>query len=137
MCLFITICLSGQDWQENYGSALSIAQTEDKPLIVVFAGSDWCGPCKKLEKKIWQSDVFKTYASENYVLYKADFPRKKANQLSKEKVAENGKLAALYNPKGHFPLVVVLNKREDVLGKVGYEKVDATGYLSLLNAFVN
>ncbi len=133
----MTICLSGQDWQENYGSALSIAQTEDKPLIVVFAGSDWCGPCKKLEKKIWQSDVFKTYASENYVLYKADFPRKKANQLSKEKVAENGKLAALYNPKGHFPLVVVLNKREDVLGKVGYEKVDATGYLSLLNAFVN
>ncbi len=133
----MTICLSGQDWQENYGSALSIAQTEDKPLIVVFAGSDWCGPCKKLEKKIWQSDVFKTYASENYVLYKADFPRKKANQLSKEKVAENSKLAALYNPKGHFPLVVVLNKREDVLGKVGYEKVDATGYLSLLNAFVN
>ena len=32
---------------------------EDKNIIIVFSGSDWCAPCIKLDKNIWQSDAFK------------------------------------------------------------------------------
>ena len=48
---------------------------------MVFSGSDWCAPCIKLDKAVWQSEEFKKEAETNWVIYKADFPKKKANQL--------------------------------------------------------
>ncbi len=51
-------------------------------MLLVFHGSDWCAPCIKLQKKIWQSEQFKTYSKESLVIVKLDFPRKKANQLA-------------------------------------------------------
>jgi hypothetical protein len=42
----------------------------------VFSGSDWCAPCIKLDKSIWQSTEFKEYAASNLILERADFPKK-------------------------------------------------------------
>jgi thioredoxin-related protein len=127
---------TAQDWKESYGEALSISEKEAKPLVLVFAGSDWCAPCIKLEKSIWQSEEFASYAKENYVLYKADFPRKKNNQLPEAMADQNKILAQQFNPKGYFPLVVVLNSDEKVLGETGYKKLTPNQYISLLNSFV-
>jgi len=102
----------------------------------VFAGSDWCAPCIKLERNIWQSSEFKTYAKNHYVLYKADFPRKKANQLSEELTKQNAELAERLNSKGHFPLIVILDSNDRVLGKTGYKKLNPDAYISLLNTFI-
>ena len=77
LILFFSIGIKAQEWNENYSDALSQAKAENKPLILVFSGSDWCPPCKRLNKKIFTSEEFKSYASKNYVLYRADFPRKK------------------------------------------------------------
>lgn len=134
--LLFSFSLSGQEWIGDYKEVLSQASANDKPIVLVFAGSDWCAPCIKLERNIWQSNEFSTYASENYILYKADFPRKKANKLSKEKAETNGQLAEKYNPKGYFPLVVILNKGEEVLGTTGYANVSPKEYISLINSFI-
>lgn len=134
--LLFSFCLLGQDWKENYTEALLTSQQENKPLVLVFSGSDWCGPCKRLDRNIWQSETFKTYAAEHYVLYNADFPRKKTNKLPEERLNANKQLAERYNPKGHFPLVLVLNGQEEVLGKTGYAKISPDAYVSLLNSFV-
>ncbi|WP_149275125.1 thioredoxin family protein [Pareuzebyella sediminis] len=131
--LFSTTLLSAQNWQESFEEALEITKDEDKVLILVFAGSDWCAPCIKLDKDVWQSDEFKAYAEKNFVLYKADFPRKKANRLNDDVAEENGKLAEKYNPKGHFPLVVLLNKKGEVLATTGYKKLSAEAYITHLN----
>jgi thiol-disulfide isomerase/thioredoxin len=32
---------------------------KSKPIVLVFSGSDWCAPCIKLDKSIWQSTEFK------------------------------------------------------------------------------
>ncbi|MGB5818824.1 MAG: thioredoxin family protein [Saonia sp.] len=133
---FFSFGLFAQDWKKTYAEALTHAKGEDKPIILVFSGSDWCAPCKKLERNIWQSEEFKSYAIANYVLYNADFPRKKANKLPVEKAVVNKQLAAVYNPKGHFPLVVVLDRQEKILGKASYEKVSPTKYIALLNSFI-
>ncbi|MEK6154736.1 thioredoxin family protein [Flavobacteriaceae bacterium 3-367] len=134
--LLFSCCLLGQDWKGNYAEALLASKQESKPLVLVFSGSDWCGPCKRLDRNIWQSEAFKAYASQHYILYNADFPRKKTNKLPEEKINANKQLAERYNPKGHFPLVLVLNGQEEVLGKTGYEKVSPDAYLSLLNSFI-
>lgn len=113
-----------------------MANEKDKPLILVFAGSDWCGPCIKLDKNVWQSEEFKKYSKENYILYKADFPRKKANKLSKTIAVKNDELAEKYNSQGHFPLVLVLDNNGNVLGKTGYVKGTPTTYIAHLNTFL-
>ena len=76
------------------------------------------------------------YSKENYVLYKADFPRKKSNQLPTEIADRNAELAAAYNPKGFFPLIVILNSEEQVLGTTGFKKITPNDYISLLNSFI-
>lgn len=124
-----------QDWVAHYGEALEMAK-EGRPLILVFSGSDWCTPCIKLDRNIWRSEVFKAYAKENYVLYKADFPRKKINGLSEEKIKENRALAEKYNPKGHFPLILVLDGKALVLGSTGYHNWSPEEYIAYLNTLV-
>ena len=132
----LTAVVFAQDWQPTYAEALACAKQNDRPLLLVFSGSDWCAPCIKLDRSIWQSEDFKSYSKNNYILYRADFPRKKNNKLSKEIVDQNSLLADRFNPKGYFPLVVILNPKEKVLGTTGYKKATPTEYLSLLNAFV-
>lgn len=136
LVFFVSLGVTAQDWKENYNEALAQAKADNKPLILVFSGSDWCSPCKRLDKAIWTSKEFKSFSSEKYVLYKADFPRKKVNQLPQEQLNQNKKLAERFNSKGYFPLVLVLDKSERVLGKTGYQKLSPAAYITLLNSFL-
>ncbi|MEM9363966.1 MAG: thioredoxin family protein [Bacteroidota bacterium] len=133
----LTQIARGQNWNASYSDALVQAKAEDKPIILVFSGSDWCGPCIRFKKTILDSEEFVGFATDNYVLYNADFPRKKKNSLPEEKLNANKILAEKYNPKGYFPLVVVLDKNESILGKTGFDKKKSPEkYLSLFNGYV-
>ena len=127
---------SAQEWTTDINKAKQVAAKEHKPIILVFQGSDWCAPCIKLDKEIWQADSFKTYAKTHYIMLQADFPRKKKNALPADLQAANNKLAEKYNPNGYFPLVVVLDEKGNVLGKTGYEKTTPEAYIKNLNAFL-
>ncbi|KJF43249.1 thioredoxin family protein [Draconibacterium sediminis] len=141
LTFLLTLILSGisfgQNWQSDFQQSLQTAKTEDKPVILVFSGSDWCAPCMKLENEIWSSDEFKNYSAEHFVLYKADFPRQKKNQPDSGQVKANKELAEKYNQKGFFPLVVVLDKTGKVLGETGYKKLSPVEYIKHLETFVN
>lgn len=105
--------------QENltFEQSLSKAQTEHKNVMLFFSGSDWCAPCVKFKKQFVLTDAFKSFAESNLVIYNADFPRQKKNQLPKEIAVENGKLADKYNSKGYFPMILLLNNKGDVIKK--------------------
>jgi thioredoxin-related protein len=123
-----------QNWQTDFEQAKKIATDQDKNIIIVFSGSDWCAPCIKLDKNIWQSEAFKNEAAKNWVLVKANFPRKKANELSNEQTEHNRKLAEKYNIEGSFPLVVVLDNNGKVLGKMGFKNVAPEEYINMIHA---
>ncbi|MET7028157.1 thioredoxin family protein [Sediminicola luteus] len=133
--LYLPVTVCAQEWTDDFIDAMAIAQKENKPIILVFSGSDWCAPCIKLDREIWQSDEFKSYAKENYVLYKADFPRKKENKLEIDRATQNKFLADNYNPKGYFPLVLVLGKQGNIMGQTGYQETSPKAYITLLNSF--
>jgi thioredoxin-related protein len=135
--LFYLTTASSQNWHKTYEDAVVEAKENNKPIILVFSGSDWCAPCIKLDREIWQSNEFVNYANEHYVLYKADFPRKKANKLPEELAKHNKILAEKYNTKGYFPLVVILNSKSEFLGETGYIKVIPKDYIAVLNAFID
>lgn len=135
--LVSAVSLQAQEWQNSYADALAKANSEDKPIVLVFSGSDWCAPCIRLKKHIFDSEEFKAYASEHYVLYNADFPRKKQNQLPEEKANSNKSLMEKYNPRGYFPMVIVLDGNEKVLGETGFvARSTPEKYLDKLNSFL-
>jgi thioredoxin-related protein len=124
-----------QNWNTNFENAKLKAESENKNILLVFSGSDWCGPCIKLDKMVWQSPEFKLESEKSWIIYKADFPKKKANQLSKELEESNNKLAEKYNKNGSFPLVVLLDKKGKVLGMTGFKNVSAAEYIKLIHSF--
>lgn len=128
--------LLAQDWQTDFVKAKEMASADDKPIVLVFQGSDWCAPCMKLDREIWSTDAFKEYAADHYVMLQADFPRRKANALSEEQTKANAALAEKYNSSGVFPLVVVLDADGNVLGQTGYKKTTPDLYIKELNAFI-
>jgi thioredoxin-related protein len=77
--------------------------------LLNFSGSDWCGPCMRLRKEVFNSDAFGQLANRSLVLYNADFPRNKKNQLARELKQSNETLADKYNPMGKFPFTVLLD----------------------------
>jgi len=135
--LMVTIQFTfAQDWIKNIEEAKELALKNDKPIVLVFSGSDWCAPCIKLDKQVFTTDEFKKYAGDNYVLLKADFPQRKKNKLSKDQQTHNNQLAEKYNQNGFFPLIVVLNSKGISIGSIGYEKVSANNYIEKINKFV-
>ena len=123
-----------QDWNYNFEDAKALAKEQNKDIVIIFSGSDWCAPCIRLDKNIWQSDAFKKEATEKWILVKANFPRKKANQLSEEQETHNRNLAEKYNVEGSFPLVVLLDKEGKVLGKMGFKNVAPEEYIKMMHA---
>ena len=89
--------VNAQEWQTDFARAKEIASKENRPIILVFQGSDWCAPCIKLDREVWGTEAFKTYAKKHYVMLQADFPRKSKNALSEEQTKANAKLAEKYN----------------------------------------
>lgn len=128
--------VTAQDWQTNFELAKKIANDEGKSIIMVFQGSDWCTPCIKLDREIWSSEVFKSYAIEHYVMLKVDFPRRKENKLTDEQAKKNAQLAEIYNSGGFFPFVVVLDSNGVKLGEIGYQKSTPENYIKELNSFI-
>ena len=128
----VPITMFSQNWKSNFEEAKAEAIKQEKNILLVFSGSDWCAPCIKLDKNIWQSEEFKKYSDQNYILYKADFPKKKANQLSEILKAQNNALAEKYNQNGNYPLVVLLNKDLKIIGITGYKNISPNDYIEVL-----
>ena len=133
----LMICASplfAQKWETNFEIAKARSEKEGKNIILVFSGSDWCIPCMKLEKNIWESADFIEYSNSHYILLRADYPKKKANVLNKEQQTQNDRIAEIYNKEGLFPFVLVLDKSGKVLGATGYKNVSPKEYISMLHS---
>jgi len=124
-------------WHSNYNKALEIAKAENHPILIVFSGSDWCKPCIKLREQILVKPEFSSWAKDNVVCITADFPKQKKNALSPLQQKQNDALAEKFNPKGVFPLVIVLNPNEKVLGFKTFEDVTPEQFTKELMELIN
>jgi thioredoxin-related protein len=105
----------GQQWGHDYTQAMDTAKKEKKFILVNFSGSDWCGPCIRLHKEVFTTEVFLKVAKEKLVLLNADFPRYKKNQLPAAQQKINDSLAEQFNNKGIFPLTVLVSTQGKVI----------------------
>ena len=116
LAIYLLLALSPSvTWLGDFSQAKTEATQKHKLILINFSGSDWCGPCIRLRKEILESDAFVNYASDHLVLVRADFPRQKKNQLSKEQVKLNEALADKYNTEGKFPYTLLIDENGKIL----------------------
>lgn len=116
LAIYLTMIFSASvSWLGDFNTAKTEATQNHKLILINFSGSDWCGPCIRLRKEILESATFENYAADHLVLVRADFPRQKKNQLSKEQVKLNESLADQYNPDGKFPFTLLVDEHGKVL----------------------
>ncbi|QTD37526.1 thioredoxin family protein [Polaribacter batillariae] len=102
------------NWENSFKSALKKSKKEKKPVLIYFTGSDWCGPCKVLDKKLFHTEKFKGLADKDLILYEADLPRN-TDLLAPDKLQVNSDLKRKYKVKS-FPTLVMVNHKGRIIG---------------------
>lgn len=129
---------SSTPWLRDFEQAKNLAEKDHKLILVNFSGSDWCGPCIRMHKEIFESQAFENYAGDHLVLVNADFPRLKKHQLPKDQAAKNEALADKYNKQGTFPLTVLIDEKGNVLKKwEGYPDENPQQFVADINGLAN
>ena len=113
-------------WHEDLKEAVTISQKENKPLMLFFTGSDWCGWCIRLQKEVFFKPEFTKWAAENVVLVELDFPRKKAQ--SQELRAQNAQLQQQFQVRG-YPTIWFVKADKNSSGQVNLSQLGRTGYV--------
>jgi thioredoxin-related protein len=118
-------------WLTDYKKAQQQAKASNKLLLLEFTGSDWCPPCRMLQKDVLSTPEFKDFASKNFVLVEIDFPR--AKEQTRELAEQNQMLAQRFGIQG-FPSIIVVNSDGKKLGElVGYDsRAGWKGYIDSL-----
>lgn len=107
--------LGSTEWLTDFEAAKETAARENKYMLLNFSGSDWCAPCIKMKAEVFETQPFLSLAERQLVLIRADFPRSKKHQLSKDQIKCNEALAARYNPSGKFPLTLLLDAKGKII----------------------
>jgi len=118
---------TGTSWEQDFSKAKSLAKKTNKPILVFFTGSDWCGPCKMLNADIFEAEEFKNLSENEFVLYEADFPRNR-NLVSKSQQNDNVVLKDKYGINS-YPTIVIINEKGKEFGRMkGYNLMRDTSY---------
>ena len=134
----IALCLllMSARWETDFARAKEEARASNKHILLSFSGSDWCIPCIKTKKEIFEKESFIKFADSNLILVNADFPRLKKNSLSKELTKQNDALAEQYDKDGIFPETLLLSADGKVLKEWhGYQDMTPEHFVSQIIAF--
>jgi thioredoxin-related protein len=115
----IALAQTQVQWLTDFKKAQEQAKSTNKLLLIQFTGSDWCPPCRMLQKEVLSTREFQEYSVKNLVLLEVDFPRTK--QQPAELVKQNQMLAQRFAIEA-FPTIIVLNAEGKKLGQMlGYD----------------
>lgn len=134
----VVLTFSTAQWLTDFEQARHQAQEEHKFILLNFSGSDWCGPCIKMKRDLYDLPAFGEFASQKLVLVRADFPRNKKNQLPEAQRSHNEKLADKYNPNGKFPLTLLIDSDGRVVREWdGYNGQSVDEFTSQITASID
>lgn len=107
----------GGVWETDMNRAIVTAQRENRDMLLLFTGSDWCPPCQKLEAETLSQADFLAGASKNWLLVKFDFLRN--TPLSPELEQQNGDWSHRLGVTA-FPTIVLVDSKQRPFGFQGY-----------------
>ncbi|MDB0020830.1 thioredoxin family protein, partial [bacterium] len=87
------------NWHTDLNKAVNISISENKPMMLFFTGSDWCGWCIRLKKEVFNYPEFEAWTKDNVVLVELDFPRRKT--IDPKTLNQNRELARIFGVSGY------------------------------------
>jgi thiol-disulfide isomerase/thioredoxin len=131
LCLFGTVVQThGATWLTDYGAAKLRVAAENKPMLIFFTGSDWCPPCKRVTREVFDRPEFKAYADANLILLKADFPRRQrlplAQQQSNQALAKSMKVR-------YYPTIILMDTKNREVARLRYTGKGSRPFISMLH----
>lgn len=94
------------EWTQDFEAAKKISKEKNLPMMLDFTGSDWCGWCKLMDRKVFAEKAWDDWAKTNVVCVTIDFPRD-GSKITAETRKQNEALAERFGIRG-FPTFVVL-----------------------------
>ena len=138
LAVMVLLCAFTGDWETDFAQAKNKAQQEKKYILLNFSGSDWCGPCIRMKKELFETPAFQSFANTHLVLVNADFPRQKKNRLPKALQEQNDQLAETYNAAGSFPYTVLLDENgKAIKAWDGFPKESPEAFINEINQGIN
>lgn len=119
-------------WMKNLDQALAEAKDSKRLVFVEFTGSDWCPPCKRLDAEVYSKPEFIKAATQEFVLVKLDFPKKKPQ--SAEEATHNKAVADRFKVAS-YPTVLVLDPSsgKELMRHSGYVAGGPEVFLKFIN----
>lgn len=121
-------------WMTDFEKAKAKAKSDNKYMLIDFSGSDWCGWCIKLDKEVFSTKTFQSYAKDNLVLMLADFPSDKSKQ-SEEVQQQNEQMKKDFPIRG-FPTVFILSPDGKTVAKTGYQAGGPEAYIEHIKKLI-
>ncbi|MDD7886923.1 thioredoxin family protein [Flavivirga sp. 57AJ16] len=104
LCDIMTIVGQGIDFEDiNINQAITKAKEENKYIFIDFY-TNWCGPCKLMDRDVFPLEELGTYFNSKFINLK----------INAEKGEEGPKLAEKYNVKA-YPTFVILDKNGNMV----------------------
>jgi hypothetical protein len=126
LCMAVELGYAAAPLLEDYSRARELAVTYDRPLLLLFTGSDWSAPSQKMVQCTEMLD-------NQFIIVQVDFPEQ--NRKSGAVLLQNEILREKYGIK-EFPLLVMLDSQEREITRVSYIEKEAGEYaLYLKNLF--
>lgn len=118
-------------WYTDYDAATSRAQAENKPIILNFTGSDWCGWCIAMKREVFDTPAFREYARDRFILMEVDLPHN-TSLMTEQQIRRNRQLVDNYGVTT-FPSVLVITPDGTLTGGFSGGRLDMPSITETLN----
>jgi hypothetical protein len=120
-------------WGTDLPRALERAKSENKSVLLLFDGSDWCPTSMQVAHDILNKSEFMTYARDRFVLVLVDFPHRLPQSERLKEANEN--LAARFNIH-YYPTFILLDSNgENLGGVIGYTRGGPSAFVAKLEHY--
>ncbi|HVS71239.1 MAG TPA: thioredoxin family protein [Phycisphaerae bacterium] len=111
-------------WTEDYAAAMAQAKKDHKLVLLNFTGSDWCVPCKALDRLVFASPEFHAWEAGKMELVTLDYPAR-TPQTDAIK-ARNKDLKDQYKVKGYPTILIVTPEGKELARTEGFDEDKGT-----------
>ena len=108
-------------WESSPEVAYKLAAQAEKPILVLFTGPEWCGPCRFVEAKIFNKPEFAELIEGEFVLLKWNVPH--------PNTAEGAKAAQTAFDQFQvqaYPTVVILSPQKTTMATLHPTRLEPT-----------
>jgi thioredoxin-related protein len=132
--IFAAQSLPAATWLTDFGAAKQRVAAENKPVLMLFTGSDWCPACQNLKRDVFARPEFAAYADANLILLELDFPRNRP--LPGAQKQANRSLADAYKVR-YYPTMILLDMRGEEVVRPRYDGNGVKDFLATLDNYVH